>query len=361
MADQKPESALHVEPGVSFDPNRAIKLPPRRRALEVSDYVAGVTRGDRALIGRTFSLMESQNPKHRETAGAVLERLMPYTGQAFRIGLSGVPGVGKSTFIESFGTILTKMGKRVAVLTVDPSSELSGGSILGDKTRMEKLATDPNAFVRPSACGDWLGGVARGTRESIYVCEAAGYDVVIVETVGVGQSETQVSSMVDFFLLLMLAGAGDELQGIKRGIIELADTIVVNKADGENRQRARVARQQYQGALRLLRPTTEGWDPLVLTCSAVTGEGLEEIWKVIQEHRELMESSGQLEIKRDKQALFWMHQAVDQLLVDRFYSHPEVKRRLEEFTLNVVEGRISPFVAAEQLIEIASKEANPQS
>lgn len=346
------ESALHVRPGVSVDPNHVRRPKMKRRAISIEEHVEGVLKGNRSIIGRTLTLMESANQAHRAKAAEVLQQLLPYSGASIRLGISGVPGVGKSTFIESLGTMLTAEGHRVAVLTVDPSSELSGGSILGDKTRMEKLATDPNAIVRPSASGKTLGGVARGTREMMIICEAAGYDIIIVETVGVGQSETQVASMVDFFLLLMLAGAGDELQGIKRGIIEMADAIAINKADGVNVGPARSAKNQYQNALKLLRPATEGWTPLVLTCSAMTSQGMGDIWKVVLEHNEMLRETGRLEEKRDRQALYWLKQTIEQQLVENFYRHPKVADRIERYRRDVLEGRISPFNAAEELLSL---------
>lgn len=354
-ASKSPESALKVTPGVA-PRERVIKPRVKRKRLEVAEHIEGVRRGDRAIIGRTLSLMESANPDHREKAEQVLENLLPYTGQSIRLGITGVPGVGKSTFIEALGTLLTEQGHKVAVLAVDPSSELSGGSILGDKTRMEKLSRNPRALVRPSACGGWLGGVARGTRESILIVEAAGYDVVIVETVGVGQSETQVASMVDFFLLLMIAGGGDELQGIKRGIVEMADAIAINKADGDNIDRTRVARNQAHGALRLLRPQTEGWEVPVLMCSSITGLGIDEIWKTVERHRGLLEDTGKLQEKRSQQALYWMKQAIEYYLIDHFYRHPGVAEHIGSVRQEVLKGKVSPFSAAERLVRLAGGE-----
>ncbi len=357
MADENPkppETALHVMPGVSVDRNHIEKPKVKRRRLDVADYVAGVLKGDRPIIGRTLTLIESTNEAHREKARQVLDQLMPHTGKSIRLGISGVPGAGKSTFIEALGVRLADQGKRVAVLAIDPSSELTGGSILGDKTRMENLSRHDNALVRPTACGSWHGGVARTTRESILICEAAGFDVVIIETVGVGQSETQVASMVDFFLLLMLAGAGDELQGIKRGILELADTVVINKADGENLGPAQIARAQFTSALRLLHSSTDdGWTPKVLTCSSLTGEGIDEIWHMVDIHRGWLESTGRLKEKRAKQALFWMTQAVAYEMHRRFENHPRVKQEIEEIKQQVREGELAPFGAAERLVRLA--------
>ncbi|MDK2972341.1 MAG: GTPase [Candidatus Sumerlaeota bacterium] len=350
---KKSESALHVVPGVTRR-ERVIKLAKKRPVLSVEEYAAGVLDGNRAVLGRALTLMESANPAHRQKAEDLLEKLRPHSGGSIRLGISGIPGVGKSTFIEALGMLLVNKGHRVAVLAIDPSSEVSGGSIMGDKTRMEQLARSPRALVRPSAGGGWLGGVARGTREQILVCEAAGFDVVIVETIGVGQSETQVSSMVDFFLLLMVAGAGDELQGIKRGIIEMADGMAVNKADGDNIANAQVARAQYDGALRLLRPVTEGWHPRVLTCSAATGDGIDQIWKMVLDHHALLEDSGQLAEKRRRQTWFWMKQAIEYFLVERFYTHPDVAAKLPETKERVLAGEVSPFVAAERLVALAT-------
>lgn len=351
--EQDKDSSLRVMPGMSVDQGRIVKPKAKRRPLSEQEYVAGVLARDRMILGRALTLMESSNPEHRRKAESVLRQLMPHTGHAIRVGITGVPGVGKSTFIEALGMRLVEKGLRVAVLAVDPSSETTGGSILGDKTRMENLSRHPDALIRPTATGSWLGGVARGTRESMLVCEAAGFDVVIVETVGVGQSETQVSSMVDFFLLLMLAGAGDELQGIKRGIIEVADAIAINKADGDNALKAQGARAQYQSALRLLKPATEGWEPRVLTCSAIAGNGIDDVWQAVTDHRSLLERTGQLQERRDRQALYWLRQTLEYRIVERFYALPEVNAQMESLRQEVKEGRLSPFSAAERLLEAA--------
>ncbi len=349
------ESALKNVPGIPPPSERVFKPKHRPRSLTVEEHVAGVKAGDRTVIGKTPSLVHRSLPAHREQCAAIMEKLSPRSGGAIRLGITGVPGVGKSTFIEGFGMKLIEQGHRVAVLAVDPSSEVTGGSILGDKTRMENLSRNENAIVRPSPSGSWLGGVARGTRESIIVCEAAGYDVVIIETVGVGQSEIQVASMVDFFLLLMLAGAGDELQGIKRGIIEVADAIAINKADGDNRDKATLAKAQYQNALHLLKPTTEGWSPRVHTCSAISGMGLDEIWKTIQAHRKLLDETGELDRKRSQQVIYWLKQTIEYRLVSDFYRQPIVKKELEFLQQEAVEGRISPFAAAEKLVGLVSR------
>jgi len=313
-------------------------------------YVTGVLNRDGLILARTITLIESTLPAHQELARTIVDRLLPQTGRSIRVGITGLPGSGKSTYIERFGTMLTSMGHRVAVLAIDPSSTRSGGSILGDKTRMEKLAIDPNAFIRPSPSGGTLGGVGRRTRETMLVCEAAGYDVVIVETVGVGQSETAVASMVDFFLVLMIAGAGDELQGIKKGVLEVADAIVINKADGDNVVRAEAARKEYQAALSLLMPASPNWRPPVLTCSAMESKGIDEIWKTILEHRDKLTASGELSEKRKTQDLDWMNFLLDDGLRQWFYTSPHVKEALPKLKKDVEEKKSSPTAAADSLI-----------
>jgi LAO/AO transport system kinase len=317
----------------------------------LASLLDGIRENDRAALGRAITLVESNSPGDRDRAQELLMALLPSTGGARRIGISGVPGVGKSTFIESFGLRLVEEGHRVAVLAVDPSSSVSKGSILGDKTRMEKLAASDDAFIRPSPTGGSLGGVARKTREAILVCEAAGYDVVLVETVGVGQSETTVADMVDFFLLLKLAGAGDELQGIKRGILELADLIAINKADGDNVQAAENARSEFARALGILRAAEEsGWTPRVVACSGRTGDGLDEIWRIITEHDDLLSASGELEKRRRRQLLGWMWSLVDEGLRSAVREHPEVANILAILEKNVLEGRTTPTSAAEKIL-----------
>lgn len=317
----------------------------------VDELVAGVRRGDRATLGRALTLVESSRPEHRRQAHALLTALLPDTGAANRIGITGVPGVGKSTFIEAFGLRLIRQGHRVAVLAVDPTSSVSRGSILGDKTRMEELSRSDDAFIRPAPSGGSLGGVAGKTRESILVCEAAGFDMVLVETVGVGQSETAVADMVDVFLLLMLAGAGDELQGIKRGILEIADLIAINKADGDNRDRADRARAELERALELLRPPVEGhWTPRVVTSSGTTGDGLDEIRDLILEHRTFLEADGALEHLRSTQQLRWMWSMVEEGLKAAIRKHPVVVRRVESLERAVVEGEVTAAAAAEEIL-----------
>jgi LAO/AO transport system kinase len=319
--------------------------------LDLDDLLRGIRSNDRAALGRAITLVESNSPGDRDRAQELLTALLPSTGGAHRIGVSGVPGVGKSTFIERFGLQLVDEGHRVAVLAVDPSSSVSKGSILGDKTRMEKLAASDGAFIRPSPTGGSLGGVARKTREAILVCEAAGYDVVLVETVGVGQSETAVAEMVDFFLLLKLAGAGDELQGIKRGILELADLIAINKADGENLQAAELARAEFERALQIVRPEDkDGWTPKVVTSSGQSGAGLDQIWEIITEHHELLSANGELEKRRKHQLLGWMWSLVDEGLRSAVREHPGVADSLTTLEKDVLEGRTTPTSAAEQIL-----------
>lgn len=313
-------------------------------------YVKGVLHGDRLTLARTITLIESTLPAHQKLARTIVDLLLPHTGAGVRIGITGVPGAGKSTYIESFGTMLTKLGHRVAVLAIDPSSSRSGGSILGDKTRMEKLAVNQNAFIRPSPSGGTLGGVGRKTRETMLVCEAAGYDVVIIETVGVGQSETTVASMVDFFLVLMIAGAGDELQGIKKGVLEVADAIVINKADGDNVLRAEMARNEFQAALHMLMPGSPNWTPPVLTCSAVERTGIDKIWETILEHRRKMTACGEMSTKRKTQALDWMAFLLDEGLRQWFYTNPLVREALPTLRAEVEKKITSPSAAADTLL-----------
>lgn len=313
-------------------------------------YAEGVRSGDRRMLSKTITLVESSLPAHQTVARKVMTALVPHTGKAVRLGITGVPGVGKSTFIESLGMRLIGQGKRVAVLAVDPSSTRSGGSIMADKTRMERLSTQTAAFIRPSPSGGTLGGVARKTRETLLLCEAAGYDVVIVETVGVGQSEVSVASMVDFFLVLMLAGAGDELQGIKKGILELADALAITKADGDNVEKAHRAAKAYANALHLLMPLSPAWTPPVLTCSAIEEEGIDGIWETVLDHKKALGATGELEAKRRHQALSWMQALLEEGLRARFFSHPAVKSQMPRIRTSVERGRMSPTVAAEELL-----------
>ncbi len=314
------------------------------------EYVEGVLNQDRLLLARTITLIESTLPAHQTLAKEIVNQLLPETGKAIRVGITGVPGAGKSTYIESFGTMLTEIGHKVAVLAIDPSSTRSGGSILGDKTRMEKLAINKNAFIRPSPSSGTLGGVGRKTRETMLVCEAAGYDVVIIETVGVGQSETTVASMVDFFLVLMISGAGDELQGIKKGVLEVADAIVINKADGNNILRAEMAQKEYQAALHMLMPASLNWSPPVLTCSSTENKGIKEIWQTIGEHRKKLTDTGEMAARRKGQDLDWMSFLMDEGLRQWFYNNPHVVKLLPQLQQEVASGQLSSAMAADQLL-----------
>lgn len=318
-------------------------------------YIDGVLARNRRVLSKTITLIESSLPAHQEIARTVVDTLLPRTGNAVRLGITGVPGVGKSTFIESLGMFLVQGGHRVAVLAVDPSSSRSGGSVMADKTRMEKLSGVESAFIRPSPSGGTLGGVARKTRETMLVCEAAGFDVIIVETVGVGQSEATVASMVDFFLVLMLAGAGDELQGIKRGILELADAIAINKADGDNVKNAKKAAAIYKTVLNLLQPCSPTWKPPVLTCSALEMAGIEEIWRTVLDHHKRLSDSGELEHKRRNQAVDWMWSLVEQGLKERFYRNSEIKKQLTQITRSVENGTTAPTLAAGELLFLLDK------
>jgi LAO/AO transport system kinase len=319
--------------------------------IDIDSYVKGVRDGSRAYIARAVTLVESTRADHRALAQQLLTELLPYSGAARRVGVSGVPGVGKSTFIDALGTMLTGLGHRVAVLAVDPSSTRTGGSILGDKTRMERLAVDPAAFVRPSPTSGTLGGVAKATRETIIVMEAAGYDVVLVETVGVGQSETTVANMVDSFLLLSLARTGDQLQGIKKGVLELADVIAVNKADGPHERDARSAARELAGALRLMHPADAAWTPPVLSCSAREGTGLDTLWERLEQHRALLDSTGRLAAKRRDQQIDWAWAMVHDELRDRLHGHPEVRALAPGLEQQVRDGELTATLAAERILE----------
>ena len=318
-------------------------------------YIDGVLAQDRRVLSKTITLIESSLPTHQEMSRAVLDALLPRTGGAVRLGITGVPGVGKSTFIESLGMYLVQNNRRVAVLAVDPSSTRSGGSVMADKTRMERLSAERSAFIRPSPSGGTLGGVARKTRETMLVCEAAGFDVIIVETVGVGQSEATVASMVDFFLVLMLSGAGDELQGIKKGVLELADAIAINKADGDNIEKAKKAAKIYESALHLLQPSSPTWTPPVLTCSALELTGIESIWLTVLDHRSTLSASGELDELRRIQALDWMWSLVEEGLKERFHQHPQIKQQLPEIIRAVSKGTTAPTLAAGELLFLLDK------
>ena len=329
----------------------AIK-PKRRAAISEDDYVNGVINGDRMMLSRAITLIESNSSRHFAKAQRVLQRLIPYTGKALRIGITGVPGAGKSTMIEAFGNMLCDDGHKVAILTIDPTSSVTKGSILGDKTRMGTLSRRPEAFIRPSPAGGTLGGVARKSRETMLMCEAAGYDVIIIETVGVGQSETTVRSMVDFFLLVVLTGAGDDLQGIKKGIMELADAIVINKADGDNLTPAKITRGEYERMIEFIRPATPGWPTHAYLCSAMERTGLRELWEVIQIFRKTTQESGVWQKRRDGQLLDWMHSMIDEHLHNLFFEDAVVTGRMPEIKEAVLHGTISPTQAVAELVKL---------
>ena len=350
-------SALQEKDGVSKPETTSkasaekIKIS-RARQNSVNEFVTGVLNGNITFLSKAITLVESTNIKHQQKANEILNYCLPHSNKSIRIGITGVPGVGKSTFIETFGKYLTAQGKKVAVLAVDPSSSVNKGSILGDKTRMEALVTDENAFIRPSPSGTSLGGVAQKTRESIILCEAAGFDTIIIETVGVGQSETVVHSMVDFFLLLKLAGAGDELQGIKRGIIEMADAIVINKADGENKQNAKIAKVAFNRALHLYPLKESKWQPKVLTASALHNSGIEEINNMILTYIGITKENAYFNKKRNEQNKFWLLSTIEQQLKTNFYQNPKVKSALQKEIDNLENGKTTPFNAAKRLLDL---------
>lgn len=322
-----------------------------RRGLALEDFVQGLARGERRVLAEAITLVESSRPDQRALSAELLQAVLPRTGKAVRLGITGVPGVGKSTFIERLGLDLLRKGHRVAVLAIDPSSKRSGGSILGDKSRMNRLAREEMAFIRPSPAGEQLGGIARHTRESLLLCEAAGFDVVLVETVGVGQSETAVADMVDCFLVLMVPGAGDELQGIKKGVLELADIVAVNKADGDQLPLARIAQRDYAAALRYVTPRSEAWKPRCVLASGKTGDGLPDLWRLVLEHRSKLDEAGELAGRRARQQTHWLHAEIGAHLLDTFRSHPGVTETFERIADDVRSGRLLPVLAARQLVD----------
>ncbi|HON18835.1 MAG TPA: methylmalonyl Co-A mutase-associated GTPase MeaB [Salinivirgaceae bacterium] len=357
QSSEKFQSALKVNPGVEPPPmvNPEIEKGGRRkrkRILTPEEYFQGIVSGDRIILSMAITMVESSLPEHQEVARQIIEKCLPHSGNSLRIGITGVPGVGKSTFIEALGTEVTHRGRKLAVLAVDPSSERSKGSILGDKTRMEKLTNNPDAFIRPSPSAGSLGGVARKTRETIILVEAAGFNTVFVETVGVGQSEVAVHSMVDFFLLLMLAGAGDELQGIKRGIMEMADLLIINKADGNNLEKARMAQTEYSGALHLFPRKPSGWVPKALTASALYNTGIDQIWENILQYEKLTCDNNYFHQNRQQQSKFWMYETINDTLRQSFYQNPEISQLLADFETLVIQNRLSPFEAANRLLDV---------
>lgn len=330
----------------------AIGKLKQRSKLSANDYLQGILEGNRTVLAQAITLIESTHPGHYQLGQEVVELCLPHSGNSTRIGITGVPGVGKSTFIEAFGKNVTALGHQIAVLAIDPSSQKTGGSILGDKTRMEELAHDPKAFIRPTPSANTLGGVARKTRETIILCEAAGFDIIIIETVGVGQSETEVKSMVDFFLLLMLAGAGDELQGIKRGIMEMADAIAITKADSGNEQMAKNAQRNYKNALHLFPANENGWIPQVEISSSLQKEGIDKIREIIERYNNEMKITGWIAENRKRQALSWMEQTITTQLGLRFYNDPRVISELDQIQAKVANGEMGPFKAAEYLLSL---------
>lgn len=352
--DQFP--GLNVSKGIarpaSLNPYLQTRPVARRKRLEIQDYVDGILAGNRVILAQAITLIESNLIEHQAQAQEVLRRVLPHSGKSLRIGITGVPGVGKSTFVESFGNYLCDQGRKMAVLAIDPSSQRSGGSILGDKTRMATLSVRPDVFIRPSPSGCTLGGVARKTRESCLLCEAAGFDTILIETVGVGQSETAVHGMVDFFLLLMLAGAGDDLQGIKRGIMEMCDGLVITKADGHNAHKAAAAARQYQGAMDIFPTPPWGWRPQALTCSSLEKMGIPAVWELIQNFEQKVRQENWWERRRHDQLRDWMKETILANLEESFFAHPKIKSNYNQLEQNVLDSVESPFQAAERLLEL---------
>lgn len=341
-----------VEQPSTINPYLQQRPRAKRRVFTPAEYVEGIVKGDITILSQAVTLVESLKPDHQAVAQEVIEKALPYAGNSVRIGISGVPGAGKSTSIDVFGIhLLEEQGGKLAVLAIDPSSERSKGSILGDKTRMEKLSVHPDSFIRPSPSAGSLGGVARKTRETIILCEAAGFDKIFVETVGVGQSETAVHSMVDFFLLIQVAGTGDELQGIKRGIMEMADGIVVNKADGTNVEKAKIAASHFRNALHLFPTPESGWTPQVLTYSGFYGLGIKEVWDMIGDYIRFVKANGYFDYRRNEQSRYWMYESIEEQLRDSFYHNPTIEQLLQSEERNVLEGHSTSFAAAKRLLD----------
>ncbi|MFI3280972.1 MAG: methylmalonyl Co-A mutase-associated GTPase MeaB [Rikenellaceae bacterium] len=350
--DDHHDSALTVNEGVADQPIvNPYFVRRRRRTLSTEEYVAGILEGNITILSQAITLVESANPHHHAQAQEIIEGCLPHSGKSTRVGITGVPGAGKSSFIEAVGNMITSMHHKLAVLAIDPSSERSGGSILGDKTRMESISTNPDVFIRPSPSAGSLGGVARKTRETIVLCEAAGFDIIFIETVGVGQSETAVHSMVDMFMMLQISGAGDELQGIKRGIMEMADMMVVTKADGENRTKADVARSQYQSAMRLFPMPESQCRPTAYICSSVEKTGLEEVWKGVEEFIEKTKGNGYFLSNRHRQLKYWMYETINDTLKSDFYLNPKIEAIIGDYEQRVLETKISSFIAAKELLD----------
>lgn len=356
MSEKEYKSALKVNPGIDTPPSinqdSAKQFKARKRQLlTAEEYAEGIFSGSITLLSQAITLVESALPEHHVLGQQVIEKCLPFSGNSIRIGITGVPGVGKSSFIEALGSAITNSGHKLAVLAIDPSSERSKGSILGDKTRMESLSADPNAFIRPSPSAGSLGGVARKTRETIILCEAAGFDTIFIETVGVGQSETAVHSMVDFFLLLMLAGAGDELQGIKRGIMEMADLIAITKADGDNIKKAQVAKVEYESALHLFPPAESGWNPKVLTCSSRDNTGIVELWDEVKNYLEFTKSNNFFTNRRRNQAKYWMYETINESLRGNFYNSKIIQEIIKDTEEKVLMDKLSSFAGAKVLLD----------
>ncbi|MCH5330557.1 MAG: methylmalonyl Co-A mutase-associated GTPase MeaB [Alistipes sp.] len=352
-ADLHHDTALNVTQGVENQPAvNPYFVRRKRRQLSTQEYVDGILAGNITILSQAITLIESNNPQHYQQAQQIIEKCLPHSGKSIRIGITGVPGAGKSTFIEAVGNMVTSLRHKLAVLAIDPSSERSGGSILGDKTRMESICTNPDVFIRPSPSAGSLGGVARKTRETIILCEAAGFDVIFIETVGVGQSETAVHSMVDMFMLLQISGAGDELQGIKRGIMEMADMMVITKADGENIHKAQLARTQFRNALHLFPLPDSGWRAQVFTCSSTEKTGLEEVWKGVEEYLDHTMTNGWFEANRNRQNKYWMYETINEALKGDFYRNPQIEARIESVEQKVLNAEMSSFIAAKELLDL---------